>query len=47
MCGVVGGVPSDYQRLAMCGLAGVAGGVMVSGVQGALRIGPPLGEVVL
>ena len=42
-----GGVPSDYQRLAMCGLAGVAGGVMVSGVQGALRIGPPLGEVVL
>ena len=49
-----GGMPSDYSRLAMCGLAGIAGGFVVSGVQRALRpvglpliSGPPLGEVML
>ena len=42
-----GGMPSDYQRLAMCGLAGIAGGLVTGGIQGALRIGPPLGDVVL
>ena len=49
-----GGMPSDYSRLAMCGLAGIAGGFVVGGVQRALRpiglpliSGPPLGEVML
>lgn len=49
-----GGMPSDYSRLAMCGLAGIAGGFVAGGVQRALGpiglpviSGPPLGEVML
>ena len=49
-----GGIPSDKTRLAMCGLAGIAGGFVAGGVQRALRpvglpliSGPPLGEVML
>ena len=38
-----GGMPSDYSRLAMCGLAGIAGGFVAGGVQRALRpVGLPL-----